>query len=106
MLLIVVFGWVLFRIENWTDALQIQKTMLGINVQSSVFSISSVMSSYYWLLLFVGVILCFPIFGRIDKIRNRRGYAMFESIAIFVILFLSIIEMANNTYNPFIYFRF
>jgi len=106
MLLIVVFGWVLFRIENWTDALQIQKTMLGINVQSSVFSISSVMSSYYWLLLFVGVILCFPIFGRIDKIRNRRGYAIFESIAIFVILFLSIIEMANNTYNPFIYFRF
>ena len=106
MLLIVVFGWVLFRIENWTDALQIQKTMLGINVQSSVFSISSVMNSYYWLLLFVGIILCFPIFGRIDKIRNRRGYAMFESIAIFVILFLSIIEMANNTYNPFIYFRF
>ena len=106
MLLIVVFGWVLFRIENWTDALQIQKTMLGMNVQSSVFSISSVMNSYYWLLLFVGIILCFPIFGRIDKIRNRRGYAMFESIAIFVILFLSIIEMANNTYNPFIYFRF
>jgi alginate O-acetyltransferase complex protein AlgI len=105
-LLVVVFGWVFFRIESWGDAIEIQKTMLGINSIDGPYTLSSVMNPYYWLLLIIGIILCFPVFGTSKDFQSKPMLRIIEQFAIVVILILSVGEMANNTYSPFIYFRF
>lgn len=106
MLFVVVFGWVFFRIENWGDAIFIQKTMLGLSNTSELFSISSIMNPYYWTILFIAILMTFPIEKLIGGNTTNSVRLAVDRIGIFLIFILSIIEMANNTYNPFIYFRF
>lgn len=106
MLFVVVFGWVFFRIENWGDAIFIQKTMLGLSNTSELFSISSIMNPYYWTILFIAILMTFPIKKLIGGNTTNSVRLAVDRIGIFLIFILSIIEMANNTYNPFIYFRF
>lgn len=106
MLLIVVFGWVLFRIENWTDALQIQKTMLGMNLVESQYEISYFMNSYYWLTLFAALVLCIPMHKLLQRVQFYPWTKYWESALIILVFIFSVVEMVSNTYSPFIYFRF
>jgi alginate O-acetyltransferase complex protein AlgI len=105
-LLVVIFGWVFFRIETWSDAIEIQKTMLGLNSINSLYQLNSIMNPYYWALFFIGILLCFPVFGLKKDFQTKPILRIVEQVAIVVIFFLSVAEMASNTYSPFIYFRF
>lgn len=106
MLLVVLFGWVFFRIENWGDAIYLQKTMMGLTSSSGLFSISSVMNPYYWTTFIISILVSIPIL-KLFKINTQSGlFLITKQVVIFSVLILSIIEMANGTYNPFIYFRF
>jgi len=105
-LLIVVFGWVFFRIESWNDALTIQKSMIGLGSSSGPYTLSSVMNSYYWVMLFIAIVMAFPVVQFIERLLPQKTIKVLGVISIVFILVLSVIEMANNTYSPFIYFRF
>lgn len=106
MLLIVVFGWVLFRIENWSDAIFLQKTMLGFNESDSLFTLYSVMNPYYWTLFCIALVCSLPVFSFIKVKKTGATFMSIERFSILIIFILSIVEMANSTHNPFIYFRF
>jgi len=76
--------------------------------KNSSFSINE----YYYLInyipyLLLGIILSFPIYSFINnKFNNNFLYVFFNNIFLMLILVVSICFLINQSYNPFIYFRF
>lgn len=119
-LLAVLVGWVFFRAETLPDAWSYLRSMFGFN--SGVDAPTAVVSMTG--ILTLGVILgafgSTPIMPwlrrQIEKLwtfplNNRQGSTYFAFMtAEFVLLFaaatLAIMQLASDSYNPFIYFRF
>ena len=100
-------SWVFFRSENFPDAL---------NYTAKLFSFSSndqlLMQDFltlpFALLLIAAILLCGPI-PSLKYFRNensRQEPRFYDFFVQFFILAASLIMLAGNTYNPFIYFRF
>jgi alginate O-acetyltransferase complex protein AlgI len=108
-LLLVVFGWVLFRANNITQALEYLKAMLGLagrHLFDDNFTISLFENIY---IFFFAAIFSMPAVNWIAnkfKLQERRTYAVIYSIAALMLLVLSISYMIKGVYNPFIYFNF
>lgn len=106
LLLVVIFGWVFFRIENWGDAIFLQKTMLGLNRIDSLSNLKIIMNNYYWIVFILAIIFCFPLLKYKNVHEKIKRVKLIEVLGLLLIFLLSIVEMASNTYSPFIYFRF
>lgn len=117
-ILSVMILWVFFR-NGTKDSIKIILKMFGINY--SIFTNKPVeivdsailyrtVDNYFYILLFIGILFSFPWWRRIGiKIRIEKYSKLFGAIKYFVIvilLVLSFASLANNSYNPFIYFRF
>jgi alginate O-acetyltransferase complex protein AlgI len=116
-LLLVIIGWVFFRVEEFGDALSYLGRMFGISEQPIDFVWLDYMNNYKTLVLVIGLLFC---------VNLTKGWAWLESktgnfakhkiyieiktwsalVLILILFFFSSSEIANNTYNPFIYFRF
>jgi alginate O-acetyltransferase complex protein AlgI len=114
-LLVVMVGWVLFRSETLLAAKAFVGKMCFVGDQSSlkVFA-QDFLDNKAIFVLIIAIFLAFG-FGRwiVDKLKatmNSGGSAValhfVKSIVAFSLLLLSILYLAGNTYNPFIYFRF
>lgn len=103
LLLIVIFGWVLFRSTSFTEITDIVKSMLGLNglgnlnlfVYTGAFSIKNI------IIFILAILLSTPIF---KKIFDNDSVIL--SLILLVILVISILSIASGSYNPFIYYRF
>ena len=114
-LLVVIVGWVFFRVEVFTDALYYLKIMFGAGAKVD-FHWWDYMNSYNTLTLFLGVLFSINFIPALKKWESRilvpffRPYLKFRSaivlLTLLFIFYFSISEIANSTYNPFIYFRF
>lgn len=108
-LLIIVFGWVLFRADNLTSAFEYMKNMLGLIDRGAeiTYAIPYYIDNIEWIAFAVAAMVCVPIFkGRWLEERLLLGLAVVRDLLIFSLLVLASIWMASSTYNPFIYFRF
>lgn len=109
-LLVVNFGWVLFRAEDFGQALTLIKNMFVPTAGSSAENIYAVVSGKFILLLVTAILFsCIvqKLYARVaDSERVKRAVRTCEPIAIAVLWVLCILSLASNTYNPFIYFRF
>ena len=55
----------------------------------------------------MGILCCFPIFKNINRIfKKNMVYNLLYVVCMCGILYLSIIFIFSNAYNPFIYFNF
>lgn len=108
---IVMSGWVLFRAETLKKALDYFLAMLGIKALSP----SAAHFSYIYYLdkrliftLCVAIIACTPFFTkRFNYLKERFVIVRsIQIITVFALFALCIINIANNAYNPFIYFQF
>lgn len=105
--LVVVVGWVFFRVENLTMALNFVGCMFmpwkyGVSLNYSV-------SHKVYLIAVLAVLGCGilqAIFHRYKRIENFWKNSPFELVFCCCVLLLSFMSLASNTYNPFIYFRF
>jgi alginate O-acetyltransferase complex protein AlgI len=117
-LLIVMIGWVFFRTDSFSHAMQYLASTIGLTQADGI--------QYYTLLYFdlktlvtliAGCIFATPIAGwiaqhlrhRIGSPRFRRLQPVFDAghYSLLVSLFLiSVGSLAAGTYNPFIYYRF
>lgn len=120
-MLVVVFGWVLFRAENLPHALGYAAAMIGaaspVETADSVFFY---VEPLHLIGIAVGLVLSTPIVHRIARWRadweqtggRRRQWiygAAFEvarAAIYFFILLASAASLSAGTHNPFIYFRF
>jgi alginate O-acetyltransferase complex protein AlgI len=114
-LMVVMFGWVLFRAENWNQTLIFWKAMLG-------FGPAVNRGSEFWIwfgndiriALVFGLIFSLPILPWLSGKLLRRsngvdlspGYAWLRTAVLLMLLLACIPLLAAETYNPFIYFRF
>lgn len=112
-MLIVLIGWVFFRVEHFQDALILV---------SKLFSFSSyngkifMFANHFNLTIFIiAILLCTPIIEkwialRLNSIQNifpiQAVPNLVASIFYIGLLFVSSVILATSSYNPFIYFRF
>lgn len=119
-LLIVMVGWVFFRAETFDKAFYFIKTMFGLGKGSESFLFTSeVLQNNVIIAFIVGSFLCTPIVNRFffngdqaseslmdfDKMPELKSTFLWYSLVAFLWL-LCILSLVNQTYNPFIYFRF
>ena len=105
-ILVFIFGWVLFRAENISSAIQYLGKMLFIGETQNIKYYMGYYIDNIELITFVVAILCsVPLFKSILNIKNKLG-VLAINIYLLVLFVLSVSCIASDTYNPFIYFRF
>ncbi|MDA0079470.1 hypothetical protein [Brachyspira hyodysenteriae] len=106
-ILVFVLGWVLFRANDLTHALELYKVMFS--YQESIFTVRyffypQTLVCFIFGILFTGLFQ--SIFPKIKEAVFSTKVYVLESIIQFILLFICIMYLVNGTYNPFIYFRF
>lgn len=103
---VVIIGWLFFRINSLSYAIYLLKVMVGINPNKvSVYQLGTFMNKEFLIITLIGLIIVTP-FGKeiYQKIINK--FPIVEVASLGILLVLSIMQLAGDTYNPFIYFRF
>lgn len=107
-ILVVMIGWVLFRADNLKHSFSILKLMF--NYQSSNLTVPLFVFPQAVVCGVIGILFSGILQSKISKLSNMlfnedRFFAI-EIVFQFILLFICIMFLAGNTYNPFIYFRF
>lgn len=115
-MVIVITAWVFFRADTIHDALQYLKAMFGLNsnAQELISSQLYLNNPAFYILMAAGIIGSTPLIKKyfiknIDAFNSANVSAkiLYLQNIIIIFFFAAIyIMLANNTYNPFIYFRF
>ena len=106
-LLFVMLGWVLFRSDDLSSALQYFGTMIGIGSKGLCDASTLEYIQRYLIYFIAGIICCFPIIHNLNiKLRKNMIYSVLYIVAMSAILIVSIMFIFSNAYNPFIYFNF
>lgn len=119
----ILFGWLLFRAESFEQIMYFAKAMLGMNAS---LVLSSVPYAWLWfsfdvkLALLAGMLFSQPIYNFMQKaiirwmassstIVSRIGLTVgqYGRVLIALVLLMACLPyLINDSYNPFIYFRF
>lgn len=112
MMLIVIVGWVIFAFENNIEGIRYLKTMFGLSGQALI-NRQAIYFLYTNLILFIilavgSTPLPKKFIATIFKKFSRHQVWITISTNIFYafILILCVAYLVNETYNPFLYFRF
>jgi alginate O-acetyltransferase complex protein AlgI len=109
-MLIVLIGWVFFRIEEFPDALTYVAKMFGIGEEGQLMA-TSFLDAERILILLIALIISTPIWKKIkDKIgqgfSNSTYYVLGKNFILILFFLYSVVIINSGSYNPFIYFRF
>lgn len=107
-LLVVITGWLFFRIENLSYALFLFKMLFGFGqVQNPVYKLDIFLNNELLILIAIGLAASTPVFEILFRKLNKNSSLAFVRVfVLFLLLFLSITQLSSQTYQPFIYFRF
>lgn len=107
MLLVVNFGWVLFRAENVMKAAIFVKHMLMPWKYTNTYAIWQLfIGNKVIFIAIIGIVGCGMMQKMFSKFDNKWKNSYIEMVYCSILLVLCIASLASNTYNPFIYFRF
>lgn len=106
-LLVVIVGWVIFRTED----LNYLKVMFISNNSECYFDLTQIINAKNITVIIIAILFSGIIQVLLNKLKNKEKILEFyekylEIFVIFVLMFICIMMLASNTYNPFIYFRF
>lgn len=105
-LLVAVFGWVLFSVENISLAGEYYKAMFGLGSGGFVSTADLYYLKNYAVILIIGAFACMPI-GK--KLYNRiapKIQGVLSPVVIVLVLIFSTAYLVDSSYNPFLYFKF
>ena len=109
-LIVVFFGWILFRAESIETAVAFIRNMFTLH--HSVVMTAAYTNGRLLTALAAGIVLCGPGQILLDRLGIQTSSTEGQKvtclqIGVYMIIFwLSVMLLINNTYNPFIYFRF
>lgn len=108
-MVIVIVGWVFFDIDKISNCISYIKVMFGFSSNSFI-DTNFIYYFYTNLVLFLIAIICstpfvYNVRKRIKSKFNEKG-ALMLSISQIFILFLCTAYLVNQSFNPFLYFRF
>lgn len=99
-LLVVLFGFVLFRADTFSDALSY---FAGMFTPGSLASLTYYLDPYRIFMFVLAIVFSLPI---LEKFRGKAIHEKLSYVLSPVLLTLCIMSLASSAYNPFIYFRF
>ena len=107
-LLVVLFGWVLFRATSLSDTILYGKAMFGLGdvpLMDANFVIYLTNKLPYFLF---GIIFAMPVYPLIQKCidKNKMVASILSPICMTALFLITISFLVKGTYNPFIYFNF
>ena len=117
-LLVVLIAWVFFRAENLEISLNYLATMFSFPENLTINALIAIkLETEFYFTLLVALILSAPFFQKLQErshqwlVEKNSIVALVSAktihiISLFSIFTLSCMEIANGSYNPFIYFRF
>lgn len=109
-LIVVFFGWILFRAESIETAVAFIRNMFTLH--HSVVMTAAYTNGRLLTALAAGIVLCGPGQILLERLGIQTSSTEGQKvtclqIGVYMIIFwLSVMLLINNTYNPFIYFRF
>ncbi|TGM96777.1 MBOAT family protein [Leptospira yasudae] len=112
-ILVIMFAWVFFRVEDMSAAFSYICKMLGIgSVSDGKFYVGMYMNNVSLSALIVGCFLSQPLNEAFKKPFPNIRFPLlnllpnFEKVWLLFCFFLCVVVLSSETYNPFIYFRF
>lgn len=111
-LLVVIIGWVIFRADTLTAALEYLRVMFGIKRDgAALLGVMFYLDRYTVFIVLLGILFSTDcIVAWVRKIRtNPRLAGVFpalECVLLMLLMGFCAVETMASTYNPFIYFRF
>jgi len=115
LLLVVMIGWVFFRADTLPTAMAFLRTMFGLQspAEPTPFTLGWYLTPELWLALLLGVVGSAPLIPALSYWRKKHltswrafGFDAAATASLMFVLAVSVMQLAANTYNPFIYFRF
>lgn len=107
-MVVVVFGWLLFRAPSMTYAIDLAKAM--IRPSKGLWNAGLFANNKILFLAVLGILLCGPVQALFPRFRNHifdEENASYGDIAVMIVLlFLSTMVVVSSTYTAFIYFQF
>lgn len=108
-LLIVIVGWVFFRSPDLKYANEYIKKLFIIsdgneNVGQYITFFTIENDTYFY--LFLAILFSLPVYKYFDSLLNKNYLKYARPLAFIVLFFLSLLFVAADSYNPFIYFKF
>ena len=108
-MILVMIGWVFFASPTLSSAIDYIKVMFGIGAHSFIDSTGIYYLYTNAIILIILAVCSTPIVKRVlDKLAgiNKLRFINPALITYMIILFLTTAYLVNETYNPFLYFRF
>ena len=100
-LILIIIGWVIFRSESLDQIFNYIKVMFSFNG-----GIDKQLVYYFYQYKFniiLGLIFIFPVF---KKVKKNATTEILHTVILAILFGLVVMSLAQNSYNPFIYFRF
>lgn len=110
-LILVIIGWVVFRIEDMHALGQYLLTMFGIRGDLGMDETALMYLRENWLFMIVGLLCCTPVMRKVkEKAEQKTDFYIFYTIgsclAYSVLFLVCTTYLIKGSYNPFIYFNF
>jgi len=108
MMIVIVTSWLFFTVEDFGKILIYLKKMYLIAGTEGTLPIQVFMSYEHWTIMILAVIFVVP-WHKLVIVKNNHLKTILvygDLIFLMALFLLSIINLASETYNPFIYYRF
>ena len=111
-ILLVLISWVIFAFEDLGKIGTYLGTMFGLNGASLANPEAIYYLKNYIVIILIGIICSIPILKHKNTEKGEKNskkqiaISVFTSICYVAILILSTASLVNNSFNPFLYFRF
>ncbi len=106
-ILVFMTGWIFFRAQNLTVALDYLSVMFN-PMKSSGQQLSNFLDIENVVIMVIAIIFSYPLFEKMKnmKLFEQNKLVYLKSFYLIFIFVLSVMYLTNSSYNPFIYFRF
>ncbi|MCR5617190.1 MAG: MBOAT family protein [Clostridiales bacterium] len=104
-IIIVVLGWVLFRAETMSGALNYYKGLVSPS-DSEILNLRIYVEPMLVFVIIAGIILAFPHDRIKAALKKFKGYEVLKALSLFALFILAVCFMTGAGFSPFLYFRF
>jgi len=106
-LLIIIIGWMLFRLEDLSIFKEVIISMFNFNFSSISLSEARIYIETYFVYFILAFVFSTPIYYVIcEKFKKYKVFEVLKYIGLLILFIITIMFLAQSSYNPFIYFRF
>lgn len=109
-LMLVMIGWVFFRADNFTYAIDFLGAMFYSGGNDLLDAQALWLLSTNWIPLVIAIVAATPLFPKLQQLELSGPLVTLQTVVAFIFHFWLLAEvilnLTNSTYNPFLYFRF